>query len=1164
MVIFFEWHWTAVDLKSSSGLPMTDEDAGLGALASPLAGYLGKVQERAASLQYCPWCSSKGLTCALRSYCINLQESVTLCTNPECLFPLVSQSLEDVLASLRPVEPAVGNKRKNPLPMEKDDLIKCSPKRLRSTEPDDHSAISINNGQHAAPKAGSEKVNRYHRDFDCPVVETTRWESLNSEDAPDTENTACNESVAPLSCSPSAGHLQSSSEALLTADVEEPLLSPHCGALGVSEAEDHRQKSSHPELLKRRCRVPSNQSGFANEDIYSNEINTPLPQLNEQTARTEQKSQTADITAYANVKSEMEDLSSTSLTESEELVSVPNQLFWKNSDNLCWLNSLLAALVNCKSLKKCKPKDEPHQSSVWQLMRGYEEVSAAFQVHQQAGRGRITRVPNHMLQQANKDLQNLRTSVFNLLQPKLHCKLGQRETPVFAMPLLLKMDSWVEPLFQTNFHWEFKCNECKIVTKERVMKTLPTFTNVMPDWHPLHAVHLAPCNVCRKKNQRRTMILQRVPPVFVLHFVEGLPDNDLRIYSFNFQGKRYSVSIVIQYDQHLKHFVTWVCNSDGSWVEYDDLKHPECKIHQKLPVPAQEIHIVFWEVEGVEQLGVCSPCSTFSESPPSKNEMNLSLSDRTLITDEQLTCSPDKSLFTSHNDTDIVCAFSVSEDNSDIMDTAVITGAETSIGSTTLLDTFEGLSHNDIITLTLVELKADSEMQPANDNGQTKNLNVPNEKEILEATPDSSSTVVSGKLCHGPVVELLTTSNSSDHEFGDGSSRDPTFVPGARRGQGRGTDRGKTIRKQKGKMSTPSKAVTHISPPVSSEDSKIIDNKPPHADARDNTPPIETAQETSPVSSTETSPLSTSQTSFTEPATLDQNSRWTYMLSKHPLNQGQNPTFKPAPTNACTSVAQRKPSPPSHSTPNPVRRQQPPGGLFPKPQLRTEDSNGLPLKAAEMYGAFGAKSSNSTSLLPSPAPITAKSQLPQPIISPHHKSLMTTMVSGISLPEISSSKKNSSQSSKVPPGLSETEALRYKLMKKLKAKKKKLAKLNELLGHQGGTGLRPDSTDLSSPNTVSSSTFDGSTCEDLLSDLISPATTVSNLSPDSTGLLEMLANGQDQLDCGVNAVGAMSQVNTCISEPNPESFLDEFLLQVVAQKPTEMEAEALSALELFI
>ncbi|XP_040005618.1 SUMO-specific isopeptidase USPL1 [Xiphias gladius] len=1196
MVIFFEWHRAAVDEKSSSGLPMTGEDTGLGALASPLAGYLGKVQERAASLEHCPWCTSKGSTYALRSYRINLQESITLCTNPQCLFPLVSQSLGDVLASLEPVELAVGNKRKNSSVLEKEELIKRPTKRLRSSELDspgtqsvtdtlisqaEHCAVNtVSNGQHAAPQADGEKANGYHRDFDCPVTETTGLELLQNEDVvlrKELDISACTEGFAPPTCSASAGHLQSSSEALLTADEDVPALSSPCGALGVSETGgDFRQVKGHPEVLNRRCSMASNQSGFTNEDIYSTGINTPSPQLNEQTARREQKSVPADVTTckdIAGIESETEDFSSTSVTESEELDSVPNQLFWSNSNNLCWLDSLLAALVNCKSLRKCKPTDEPQRSSVWQLMRGYEDICNAVQVHQQTGRDGVVKVPNHVLQKANADLENLRMSVFKLLQPKLHCKLGQRETPVFAMPLLLGMDSWVEPLFQSTFHWEFKCSECKAASRETLMKTLPTFTNIVPDWRPLHAVHSAPCNVCCKKNQRRTMTLESVPPVFVLHFVEGLPDNDVKIYTFTFKGRRFSVTTVIQYIRQLKHFVTWICNSDGSWLEYDDLKHPHCKTHQKFPVPAEEMHVVFWEVEEDKEPGVCSPSSTFSDFPPSKNEMNPSLSGRDLAAEELLACSPDQSFLMSHNDTDIVCALSVSEDSNSIMDKTITAGLDTSIGSTTLIDTFEGLSHNDIITLTLVELKNDSEMQPLNDSEQTQDLIVSGENEILEATPDSSSAVTGSEMCRDPDIALPATSVSSDPESGDGSSSDPTFVPGARRGRGRGRGRGigrcKTVSRQKGKKAASSKAAPPVSPPVSSEPTEVIGDKPVAAAAQENTPPVET---------TDTSPMCTSQKSPTMAPTIDQNARWSFLLSKHPLNHVNTSTVKLAPAHTPTPVTQVKPTPPTHSTPNPVRRQQIPGGLFPKPQLRTEESEGLPLKAAEMYGAFSAKCSNTPSPLPSPALLNDKPKLFQPVASHHQKSLRNATEVSCALlptpkakgvPELSSSKKPSGQSSKVPPGLSDTEALRYKLIKKLKAKKKKLAKLNQLLGHQAGVALRPDSTDLSSPNTVTSSTYDGSTCDDFLSDLLSPATTASNLSPDSTGFLEILASrqdGVDHMDCGVNAVGAVSQTNACMNgaSGNSENFLDEFLSQAVAQGPTEMESEALSALELFI
>lgn len=1088
--------------------------------------------------------------------------------------------MEDVLASLDPVEPTVGNKRKNALSLEKEELIKPVHKRLRSSEldslwppsitdtligPVEHGAANvICNGQCAAPKTDGEKVNGYSRD--SPVAGTTGWESLQDEDYildKEPENASCTDGFARTTYAASAGHLQCSSEALLTADTDEPALSLHCGT-----EDGDRQVKSPPEVLNRPCIPDSNQSFITHDDIHSTEVIAPSPQHNEQPARPEQKPPTADITTCKDVrsiKSETQDLS----VESDELVHVPNQLFWRNSDSLCWLDSLLVALVNFKSLRKCKPKYEPQRSSVWRLMRGYEDICVAIQVHQQTGRDGVARVPKLVLQKANADLQSLRMSIFKLLKTKLHCKLGKRETPVFAMPLLLTMDSWVEPLFQSTFHWEFKCSECQVATTERVMKTLPTFTNILPDWHPLRAVHLAPCNVCCKTNQRRTMVLERVPPVFQLHFVEGLPDNDVRLYTFTFNGKRYSITTVIQYIHQLKHFVTWVCNSDGSWLEYDDLQHPHCKSHRKLLVPAQEMHVVFWEVQ--EDKEPCAPSSTFAQSPTSKNEMKPSLGDKDLMADELVPCTPDQSLL-SPNDTDIVCALSASEDSSNIMDTTVTAGVDASMGSTTLLDTFEGLSHDDIITLTLVELKADSEMHPLNDNEQAlqdeQDLSVPSRNKVLDPTPDSSSTAIASEMSHGPDVELPTASSSCESD--GGSSSDPTFVPGARRGRGRGTGRGNVVSRQAGKKASLSKAAPHISPPASSEPSVVINNKPVGAAAHVNTSVVTTKQAPC-VSSTDTSPLSNSQKTPTVPPALDQNARWSFLLSKHPLHQVHNSVVKPDPI----PVTKVKPTPPIHSTPNLVRRQQIPGALLPKPQLKTEESEGLPLKAAEMYGAFGAKSSNTPSPLPSAALPKGTSYLFQPITPEHLKSLTNcTVVSSLPtpgakvLPEIiSSSKKHSSQSSKVPPGLSDTEALRYKLIKKLKAKKKKLAKLNEMLRHQGGASLRPDSTALCSPNTVTSSTFDGSVCDDFLSDLLSPATTASNLSPDSTGFLEMLAKGRDgvdQLDSGVNAAGAMSQVNTCMNEPNTDNFLDDFLSQAVAQRQTDMETEALSALDLFV
>lgn len=296
------------------------------------------------------------------------------------------------MASLEPVQPTVRNKRKNASAPEKEVSITPAHKRLRSSEVDslgfhcttdtlisqaDPGAVNIvSNGQHAGPKTDGEKVNGYPRD--SLVAETTGWDWPQNEDYildKEQENAAPTDGSALPSHSIAAGHPQCS-------DGGEPALSPHRGSFGVSViVEDLR-----------RCCLDSSPTISTNEDIYSAEVNTPSPQHNDHTARTDRISQAADVSTCMGtlgIKSEKENLSCSTKTELEELVPVSNQPFWRNSNNLCWLDSLLVALVNCKSLRKCKPNDEPQQSSVWQLMRGYEDVCATIQAHQQPGRGRL-------------------------------------------------------------------------------------------------------------------------------------------------------------------------------------------------------------------------------------------------------------------------------------------------------------------------------------------------------------------------------------------------------------------------------------------------------------------------------------------------------------------------------------------------------------------------------------------------------------------------------------------------------------------------------------------------------------------------------------------------------------------------------------------------------
>lgn len=561
------------------------------------------------------------------------------------------------------------------------------------------------------------------------------------------------------------------------------------------------------------------------------------------------------------------------------------------------------------------------------------------------------------------------------------------------------------------------------------------------------------------------------------------------------------------------------------------------------------MHIVFWEVEDDKELHICSSSST---SALSDNERNNSLNEGS-VADGVLVHSPDQSLLIPHNDTDIICA--LTEDTSSSMDTTVTAGFDTSIGATTLLDTFEGLTHSEIITLTLVEVKPDVEMQSLNNNHKTLDLNTAGKNEIL----DSSSAAEGNKRHHCPSVDLPST--SSDPDSGDGSSSDPTFVPGARRGRGKGISRGKTVSRAKGKKVASSKVALHTSSSTSSEPCGVNCEQPVVPDTEDKSPSTEITQQGSLMSSTDNPPLSANESDPTSASLLDQNSRWSFLLSKHPLNQVQKSTAKFAP--ASDTQLKPPPPPPFHSTPNPVKRPHLPMALYPKPQLRTDDSEDLPVKAADMYGAFRAKSLNNQRPLLSP---TVQSQ---PVTS-NHLTTPTVMSStslitpGAKALLKASLKRHGSHSSEVPVGLGSTEALRYKLLKQLKSRKKQLARINKMLDKHEGLQLRPDSTDLDSPSTVTSSTYDGATSDDFLSDLLSPATTASNLSPDSTGFFEMFANGPDGAERVVEAAGRPSEMNGGTNGQHDENFLDEFLSQAASHTPTDMETEALSALELFI
>jgi len=63
-------------------------------------------------------------------------------------------------------------------------------------------------------------------------------------------------------------------------------------------------------------------------------------------------------------------------------------------------------------------------------------------------------------EQAEKDLCNVREKVWNYLQPKMKCERGVNDSPVMALPLLLRENSVLSEKMLQVYHWEFNCTSC--------------------------------------------------------------------------------------------------------------------------------------------------------------------------------------------------------------------------------------------------------------------------------------------------------------------------------------------------------------------------------------------------------------------------------------------------------------------------------------------------------------------------------------------------------------------------------------------------------------------------------------------------------------------------------------------------------------------------------
>ncbi|XP_006009960.1 SUMO-specific isopeptidase USPL1 isoform X2 [Latimeria chalumnae] len=632
--------------KIGRELPMHGQGTGISVSSLHMVGYLGKAKESLTldSQEYCPSCSEKGRKHALRTFRISLQESIILCENPQCIFPLGYKQLSDILIS------ADGRGPK---------LSVCGAKR----------------------KAGS-------------ALEGSSVEILTKKSRFDSKQTDLSNEDFALRCNGNdLCNTDSFNLHLLHTNQHKP--NGTTDSLQVSMTTDSLQTNV--------TTVVGHKSGLAPDSLH-------------EALTIDEKQQTEGDFGC----------SSRLLRETDRVGSVPMPLClqWRNRHALCWLDCILIALVHSQTLKKalCNLNIEEN-SAIQRLSKEYERASTLLTncpSSKNKNDGSIKVVSLDTLTKAESYLNDIRLTIFNLLQPKLKCKLGRHESPVFAFPLLLKEDQQVEKFFLQSFTWNFECMKCSYKYKERCVKTLPTFENIVHEWHPLNAVHVSPCNSCQDKSQRRRMVFERVPSIFMLHFVEGLPHSNLQAYSFEFEGSSYQISMVIQYQCNLKHFVTWISNSDGSWLECDDLKGPDCSKHSRLEVSAKELHIVFWERKESKFTGQLK----LQDQDACAEEIQIKLSSQP----HSLLCG---SATESNSTADEKIHTGFKKEN--LSSSSVKTVGQRN-GSTDLLAGLEGLAEDDIITLTLVEIQVDAEGNPLRNS-----LPMQNDKPSIQRNSDLSS-----------------------------------------------------------------------------------------------------------------------------------------------------------------------------------------------------------------------------------------------------------------------------------------------------------------------------------------------------------------------------------------------------------------------------------------
>ncbi|XP_077990028.1 uncharacterized protein LOC144444475 [Glandiceps talaboti] len=541
-------------------------------------------------VQWCPLCEKIGSKRRLKLFQINLEEAVWICDNDKCPYPLGTGSVSGVIVQRKSSE--IGNKRK------------------RKTRPDgrDGNVRKMSRSETSSVSDVSSVITCTELDDLLDFLSTS---DQPTEMVPSLSLSQSTETIPSVSLNQTAA-VEPTTSVLVGSQERIPISTPGDDVRNI----DTKGFAPTRNVIhdRQRMNVDSNRTANCNNSISTPDTLSQKPCLDKTRDKKPFKrkvfggytpGEKTNINAFQGSTGSRENCHINTAKDCTDVGDIQEGtkegnicLQWQNQNAMCWLDVVLCTLVHCKSVHTLLDGLNGNGTSlIKELCQKYDEaMQSVFDVQKTTN---MTSSHHHgNSDQATQTLNDIRQKIWSHLQPGMKCELGRDDSPVLALPLLIKENTGIQEQFLLKYHWKFVCTDCGYQQTTRHEKVLITFPNVPPDFDISHPSFVRPCYRCKATNQRSTMIIDRTPDCVMMHFVEGLPTNDFDSYKFvSKDATTYAVSAVIQYLDSPRHFIAWCKHPHKDlWLKCDDLESAVCCWSNEIPnIPSSEIHVVMWE-----------------------------------------------------------------------------------------------------------------------------------------------------------------------------------------------------------------------------------------------------------------------------------------------------------------------------------------------------------------------------------------------------------------------------------------------------------------------------------------------------------------------------------------------------------------------------------------